>query len=597
MIVIVGAGVAGLACALAAVKAGGEVELVTPGLLSAGGVEDGAPSVDVRRAGGNTALAQGGIAAAIGDQDRAVEHLADTMAAGVGLVDPEAARVLTRDGAAAVRSLIAQGLEIDRDLAGEPDLGLEAAHGRARIVHAGGDRTGAVLHRYLTEQVLSEVAAGTIVLREMHEAMALRITQGAVTGVELRDARSVCEIHTADAVVLATGGYAALYPRTSNHAGARGEGVVLAARAGALVSDLEFIQFHPTVIDGTGELVSEAVRGAGGVLRDAAGKRFMESLHPSAELAPRDVVSREIHRLLQRTGDSCVWLDATGVERQRGAGALAHEFPGITRASLALGFDWTREPIPVSPAAHYSMGGVVSDLVGRSTVPGLFVAGEVAATGVHGANRLASNSLLEGLVFGARAGAAASSYAGNVSATTRQKLGGRRGDWEFDGRAVPALSRTAHIATVNCRARGDAGTSRAAGTLGDDGASLSTSATPVDNHENTRVSLALADGLGIERDAVSLQATGRIIRAESGHAAELAAMIHTAATARTESRGAHQRADYPETMPHQASRQAFQFIFPGSGPGHDSIAGSVEGSFSSHPTASTAHERDLIAHG
>lgn len=542
MILVLGSGVAGLSCALAAVRAGTHVKLVTPGLLR-GDIGDAARAL----AGGNTALAQGGIAAALGAGDTAANHVADTIGAGVGLVDRFAADALAHEGVAAVQKLLAAGLLVDRDHRGAPRLGLEAAHGVPRIVHAGGDRTGAILHEFLTCLVLACVESGQIELLEEQRVVGLVKRDGAVCGAVLeslaedtdRGSRASCATgstratHSADAVVIATGGYAALYPRTSNHSGARGEGIVLAARAGAAVADLEFVQFHPTVLAGTGDLVSEAVRGAGARLLDGSGRQFMREADPRAELAPRDVVSREIHRLLRSRGDSAVWLDATGIEREGGAGSLRRRFPGISAVVATQGFCWEREPIPVSPAAHYTMGGVLSDLDGRSTLPGLYVAGEAAATGVHGANRLASNSLLEGLVFGARAGLAASHSV--------------PGAWELRGQGAREVAEAAQLAMANPLPEVDE--------------------TPLHplrgcqtRESSSSLAVALTDGLGIERDAEGLAESARVIAQHAGSDAQLAAMIHTAASARTESRGAHQRRDFPRTDPSQATRRAFRFI-------------------------------------
>lgn len=541
MMLIIGTGVAGLSCAIAAVEAGAEVELVTPGVLS----QQGAPGAigdavgfansDQRAlAGGNTALAQGGIAAAIGSGDDPVDHAADTLAAGVGLTDAVAARVLTEQGAVAVRDIIARGFAVDRAADGGPALGLEAAHGRPRIVHAGGDRTGAVLHAFLADRVLDLARQGRIRLLERMHAVSLLISAGAVTGAVLRDEGGDLTTVRADAVVLATGGYAALYPRTSNHSGARGEGIVLAARAGAMVADLEFVQFHPTVLAGTGFLVSEAVRGAGAVLRDGSGARFMTQAHPAAELAPRDVVSRTIHHTLRQRGEDAVWLDATGIEREGGRGTLARRFPSISAAVAEHGFDWAREPIPVAPAAHYTMGGVATDLDGRSSVPGLFAAGETASTGVHGANRLASNSLLEGLVFGDRAGRAAAAF------IRAQRTGVAR--WELNGAAMPALAAAARELPDTMRPNVDLA---AAVITADTRAAAET------------VGAAVASGLGIVRDTEGLREVSRTCAAISGWSAELACMIAEAAEARTESRGAHQRAEHPSSDPAQAQRRAW----------------------------------------
>ncbi|MGD9607577.1 MAG: FAD-binding protein, partial [Leucobacter sp.] len=294
MILILGSGVAGLACALAVAEAGGHAAIVTPGALStvegAGAVESAGAvrGIDAVLAGGNTAMAQGGIAAAVGPDDTAALHAGDTVAAGVGLVDAEAAAVLTSEGAAAVRALISAGFPADRTADGTLALGLEAAHSRSRIVHAGEDHTGAVLHEYLTSRVLGfvgaerigaeHIGAGRIELIERTTAVSLLNDSGAVAGAVLRDADGRLSAVRSEAVVVATGGYAGLFQRTSGHPGARGEGVVLAARAGALFADLEFVQFHPTALVGTGFLVSEAVRGAGAVLRDGSGERFMASV-------------------------------------------------------------------------------------------------------------------------------------------------------------------------------------------------------------------------------------------------------------------------------------------------------------------------------
>ncbi|MFD5600225.1 L-aspartate oxidase [Leucobacter sp. NPDC058333] len=551
MILVIGSGVAGMSAALTAVRHGGEAVLVTPGPF------------------GNTPLAQGGIAAAIGAQDREADHLADTLVAGAGLTDPVAAAALVRDGARIVRTMLADGFPADRDADGSVSLGLEAAHGRARIVHAGGDRTGAALHAYLVDRVQSLAAAGNaLTLIEGTSVEQLLVAGGVVRGAIVRDATGCHSELRADAVVLATGGYASLYPVSSNHPAARGAGVVLAARAGALVADLEFVQFHPTVLVGgpdgaRGFLISEALRGAGAVLRNASGERYMLGKHPLAELAPRDIVSLETHRALQRSGDREVWLDATAIERDAGAGALAREFPGISRILAELGLDWRTEPVPVAPAAHYTMGGVASDLQGRTSHPGLFVAGEVAATGVHGANRLASNSLLEGLVFGARAGRQATAFEPH------------RGDWALEGNGMRRLVRDADTIELPAgEARGGCGFASDAREL----TSIDLASKTVGHADE--VSGVVGAHLGIERSGDGLATAARILAhlgsnshgrsrhgtepgagtgSEAGaeRSAALAAMICAAATARTESRGAQFRSDHPNTDPAQARRRAF----------------------------------------
>lgn len=577
MILVVGTGVAGLSAALAAVEAGGEVELVTPGELDATtDAHAGEDPAAAAAAGGNTALAQGGVAAAVSTNDRAQDHLADTIAAGAGLVDPDAARVLTSDGVRSVQRLLDTGFPADRLAGGELSLGLEGAHGRNRIVHAGGDRTGRALHALLTHRVLAAAALGRLLLTERTRVDSLVMDSGAIAGAVLKIGSGLREYRRADAVVLATGGYAGIFPRTSNYLGSQGSGILLAARVGAAVADLEFVQFHPTVLhvgasahpdvdahavagqrvqsslgpelSVRGDLISEAVRGAGAVLRDGSGDRFMVERHPLAELAPRDIVSREIHRVLRDRGEQNVWLDATEIERSGGPGFLARRFPGITTAVAAHGLDWSREPIPVSPAAHYTMGGVASDLDGRSSVPGLFVAGETAATGVHGANRLASNSLLEGLVFGERAGRAA---AATVSGT-----------WISNGAGFDALVAGATLlpSENNSSLHG-----RRPGRDSDADTALGTDS----------VASAIAGGLGILRDAKSLHDAATVFARVGGARAELAALMCAAATVRQESRGAHQRADFPEPNRLSARRQAFRHMGTQTWPLAASVAPSV----------------------
>ncbi|MFG6502602.1 L-aspartate oxidase [Microbacterium sp. P05] len=383
-VIVVGSGVAGLTAALHAYAAGCEVTVVTKAALAES----------------NTRYAQGGIAAVTFADDDVDAHARDTLTAGAGLNDEAAVRALVGEGPARVSELVARGVGFDRDADGAFSKGLEAAHSYPRVLHAGGDATGREIARALVAQVLST----DIVVREHALLLDLVLEQGRVTGVELLVA-GVRETCTADAVVLATGGAGQLYAHTTNPAVATADGIAVAIRAGAEVADLEFVQFHPTVLPAlpgqhAAFLVSEAVRGEGAVLVDATSRRFAFDAHPDGELAPRDVVARAIDRAMAGQGGAPVLLDATML----GAEVLARRFPTIDAAVRARGLDWSAEPIPVTPAAHYLMGGVVTDLWGRTAVPGLYAVGEVARTGVHGANRLASNSLLEGAVFGARAG-------------------------------------------------------------------------------------------------------------------------------------------------------------------------------------------------
>ncbi|MEJ1921667.1 L-aspartate oxidase [Microbacterium sp. KHB019] len=383
-VIVVGSGIAGLTAALHAADAGHRTTLVTKDALG----------------GGCTPLAQGGVAGVYGPDDSPALHASDTLAAGAGWSDPAAVDILVHDGSARIAELIARGVAFDRDANGMLLLGREAAHTHARIVHAGGDATGAAISRALVAKVWSS----SIEVIEHALLVDLLAHDGSVRGIRILRGGACTEIH-ADAVILATGGAGRLFAHTTNPPGATGDGIAAALRAGAMVADLEFVQFHPTVLDaGEPFLISEAVRGEGAALIDDEGRRFVFEVHADGELAPRDVVARAVARQAASQG-SPVRLDATMI----GASRLAERFPTIDRVTRERGFDWSREPIPVTPAAHYLMGGVVTDLDGRTSVPGLFAAGEVARTGVHGANRLASNSLLEAAVFGARAADAVTS--------------------------------------------------------------------------------------------------------------------------------------------------------------------------------------------
>ena len=374
-VIVVGGGIAGLTTALRADALGHRVTLLVKDILGDG----------------STACAQGGIAGVYGPGDSPALHALDTLQAGDGHGDALAITALVDGAAGAIDELIAAGVAFDRSADGVLARGLEAAHSRPRIAHAGGDATGAAISAALALRV----RASSIEVREGVFVADLLVDGGRVRGIRSLDGGET----RADGVILATGGAGGLYAHTTNPPGITGDGIALALRAGAAVADLEFVQFHPTVLGGGAPfLISEAVRGAGAVLRDAGGHRFMLDEHPDAELAPRDVVARAVARRAAAQAAPVV-LDATAL----GTEMLAERFPTIDAELRRRGIEWSRQPVPVTPAAHYLMGGVVTDVDGRTTLPGLWAVGETARTGVHGANRLASNSLLEGAVFGARA--------------------------------------------------------------------------------------------------------------------------------------------------------------------------------------------------
>ncbi|MBK8316823.1 MAG: L-aspartate oxidase [Acidobacteria bacterium] len=412
--IVIGSGVAGLRAALELAR-GGEVAVLTKDRIDES----------------NTEYAQGGVAVALSDDDEMALHVEDTLNAGAGLCDESAVRVLVEEGPRYITELIDWGAEFDRK-DGELSFTREAAHSRNRILHARGDSTGSEIVRSLLAHTRREPK---ITFLAHAATLELIVEGGRCTGVQYIDPNeSLVREMRARAVILATGGAGQIYAQTTNPEVATGDGISMAYTAGAIVSDLEFVQFHQTVLSAPGAprfLLSEALRGEGARLRNHAGETFMKNYDPREELAPRDIVSRPIAAEMNRTNSHWVYLDLTHLE----ADFLRQRFPKIHMTCLRYGLDLTKDQIPVSPAAHYIMGGVRTDTEGRTNLPGLYAAGEVACTGVHGANRLASNSLLEGLVFGARAGAAAlkeSSSFTLANLSEHEPIDISQSDWMFD---------------------------------------------------------------------------------------------------------------------------------------------------------------------
>jgi L-aspartate oxidase len=397
-VLIVGAGLAGLFTALKLAP-----RAVT--VLAAAPIGDGASS----------AWAQGGVAASVDAGDTPESHTADTVAAGAGIVDEAAMLSIAREAGDRIEDLLRLGVPFDRDLEGKLSLGREAAHSHRRIVRVRGDRAGKAIMEALVAAVR---ATPSIRIIEGYSAYELVMADGRVAGVHAHDADGRALTVKARATVLASGGVGQLFAVTTNPPQARGQGIAIAARAGAVIADPEFVQFHPTAIAGTRDpapLVTEALRGEGAILIDAQGRRFMPAVHPDAELGPRDVVARAIYREI--AAGRSVYLDTRGVLGAR----LPEAFPTVYENCISMGIDPVRDPIPVAPAAHYHMGGIKVDATGRTSLEGLWACGEVSSTGAHGANRLASNSLLEAVVYGARiagdiAGASLAQAAGDVAA-------------------------------------------------------------------------------------------------------------------------------------------------------------------------------------
>ena len=572
-VLVVGSGIAGLTAALGAAGHGLDVTLLSKDALDETG----------------TARAQGGIAAMTAalpagqPRDSEELHVQDTLAAGAGTCDDDAVRVLVRDSAAAIDELVARGVALDR--AAGPDSpwleGLEGAHSVPRILHAGGDATGREIQRALLAAALAAEAAGRLTVLRHTMLVDLVLGPGGRAAGALVLAGPGDRLHelAADAVVLATGGAGQLYPHTTNPAVATGDGIAAALRAGAAVADLEFVQFHPTALAAPGcFLVSEAVRGEGAVLRDSTGRRYLEDVHPRAELAPRDVVAREnVRRSLAQDGLP-VLLDCTALSPSgpgpHGGGTtaefLARRFPTIDAALRAHGLDWSREPVPVTPAAHYLMGGVATDGLGRTTVPGLYAVGECAATGVHGANRLASNSLLEGAVFGARVAEALQADALRTDAPgtcraaddapVRLVLPGRT-------EILPAAGRSG---TAAARSRSTAPFDRDAVPFDKDTDPVDGEAAQVDGDtvpfDRGQFQDAMWAGAGVLRDRSRLEALARRLAGfrppaglsrravEDRNLLTVGRAVTAAALHRTESRGAHFREDFPSPDPARARR-------------------------------------------
>ncbi len=504
-VVVAGSGIAGLATTLRLREQGATVLLVTKTVLNEG----------------STSWAQGGIAAAMADEDSPEEHLRDTLVAGVGLCDAEAVTALVNEGPQRVRELVTLGANFDRDSEGAISLTREGGHHRDRIMHAGGDATGREISRALLA-ALDRIAddPGIEVIEHALVVDLLQARGGQVCGATIHviGEGQIDGVGAAycRALVLATGGLGQIYSSTTNPPVATGDGLGLALRAGALVCDLEFVQFHPTVLwlgeDSTGQqpLISEAVRGEGAFLVDATGQRFMQGQHELADLAPRDVVSRAIVSRMALCGTDHVYLDC----RHLGREFLEARFPSIVASCRLNGFDPATQLLPVAPAQHYASGGVDTDLCGRSSLPGLYACGEVSCTGVHGANRLASNSLLEGLVFAHR-------IADDITARFAQG--------ELAARVPTTSDRTDDVLLRSARRRD--------------------------------IQRAMTAGSGVVRSAESMRATAATLAQIADTAAgeeggpkswettnllHLGQLLTEVASQREETRGGHVRSDFPD---------------------------------------------------
>ncbi len=494
-ILIVGGGLAGLFCALK--LAPRRVTVVAPAPLGAGA---------------SSAWAQGGIAAAIGEGDTPQKHMQDTLVAGAGICDRDVVLGMANEAGARIDDLLAYGVPFDKDDEGHLAQSREAAHGERRIVRVRGDMAGHAIMQALIARVRATPSIEVIEDRTVED---LITHHGRVIGVMLRDAEGRREKLAAGAIVLATGGIGHLYRVTTNPAESRGLGLAMAARAGAIIADAEFVQFHPTAIDigrDPAPLATEALRGEGATLVNRDGVRFMQALHPDAELAPRDIVARGVFAELQAGRGA--YLDA----RKHPGGRFTEAFPSVAQICLSAGLDPTHDLIPVCPAEHYHMGGVWTDARGRTSLGGLWAIGEVASTGVHGANRLASNSLLEAVVFAAR-------VAEDLSA---------RDEPQFDIAPVESFLRSR----------------------------VPQSPLIAQPHIEERLRDTMTTHCGVLRDGAGLRRALGVIGALEQEARDqliknmcaTALMVAAAALAREESRGGHFRTDFPHADPNQARR-------------------------------------------
>ena len=516
--IVIGSGVAGLRAAIALAETGADVTVLTKDKASES----------------NTEYAQGGVAVVLSEDDEAELHEGDTLVAGAGLCDEPAVEILVNEGTRYIKQLIEWGTEFDRE-GGKLVFTQEAAHSRRRILHAHGDSTGAEFVRSLIARARQEKS---INLLPFANTESLIVKDGRCVGVSFLDPilRSSREVY-GKGVIMCTGGAGQLYQHTTNPPVATGDGMAMAYFAGAEMADMEFIQFHPTALSVEGAprfLLSEAMRGEGGILRNVQGERFMGRYDDRLELAPRDIVSRSIVAEMRRTGSRHAFLDMTALDAE----FLRERFPKIDATCRQFGLDIAQDMLPVSPASHYCMGGIRTDLRGRSTVAGLYAAGEVACTGVHGANRLASNSLLEGLVFGARAGEAAANDSGQWSVVS--------------GQTAP-LSAAANRPAI---------------------------ATAV----KKRVKRVMWERVGILRDRGSLQRAisefEQIERSNLGTSSRnfvtLALLVARAALWREESRGGHYRSDFPDQREEFRVHSIQKMGFPTSSSQHIDFGTSVD---------------------